>query len=179
MAPEDDAPRLQRFFEANPEYFHAVNGEPPAPDVAREEFAALPPDGWAFEKKWLLGFEDRGGALIAMADVISGLFVPQVWHLGLFIVAKSYEGKGLAPALCRGLEEWMRSGGARWSRLGVVEGNARAERFWQKLGYLEVRKRPGMKMGRNTNTVRVMAKPLAGGTLAEYFSLVERDRLDQ
>jgi hypothetical protein len=36
-----------------------------------------------------------------------------------------------------------------------------------------------MKMGRNTNTVRVMAKPLAGGTLAEYFSLVERDRLDQ
>jgi hypothetical protein len=32
-------------------------------------------------------------------------------------------------------------------------------------------------MGQRTNTVRVMLKPLAGGTLEEYLSLVERDRL--
>jgi hypothetical protein len=33
-----------------------------------------------------------------------------------------------------------------------------------------------MQMGKLTNTVRVMAKPLAGGTLEEFLSLVPRDR---
>ena len=31
-------------------------------------------------------------------------------------------------------------------------------------------------MGAKVNTLRVMAKPLAGGSLAEYFALVARDR---
>jgi hypothetical protein len=33
-------------------------------------------------------------------------------------------------------------------------------------------------MGRLTNNVRVMFKPLAGGSLAQYLALVERDRQD-
>jgi len=31
-------------------------------------------------------------------------------------------------------------------------------------------------MGRKSNLLRVMAKPLGGGTIAEYLALVERDR---
>ena len=31
---EEDLPRLQSFFEANPEYSLTVEDEPPAPDVA-------------------------------------------------------------------------------------------------------------------------------------------------
>jgi hypothetical protein len=31
-------------------------------------------------------------------------------------------------------------------------------------------------MGARVNTVRVMMKPLAGGTLARYLSLIGRDR---
>ena len=33
-------------------------------------------------------------------------------------------------------------------------------------------------MGRKVNTVRVMVKPLAGGTLPAYLALVARDRPD-
>jgi hypothetical protein len=40
----------------------------------------------------------------------------------------------------------------------------------------EVRKRHDIEMGARTNTVRVMAKPLDGGTLREYLELVARDR---
>jgi hypothetical protein len=39
-------------------------------------------------------------------------------------------GGGAAHDLYKQLESWMRTNGARWSRLGVVEGNRRAERFW-------------------------------------------------
>jgi hypothetical protein len=74
------------------------------------------------------------------------------------------------------LEAWMAGEGAQWSRLGVVVGNARAERFWQREGYRDVRRREGVQIGDRVNDLRVMAKPLAGGTLAQYLELVARDR---
>jgi hypothetical protein len=74
------------------------------------------------------------------------------------------------------LEAWMRAGGARWSRLGVVVGNERAERFWERSGYRDVRTREAVHMGKRVNTLRVMMKPLAGGAIDEYLQLVPRDQ---
>lgn len=176
MAP-DEVPRLQQFFEANPEYFLAVEGAPPGPDAAREEFESLPPADFTFERKYTLGFSDARGSLVANADVVSDLLAKRVWHVGLFIVATRLHGTGAARPMYEALERWMRSSGARWSRLGVVIGNARAERFWERMGYVEVRKRRAVPMGNRTNDLRVMVKPL-DGTLEEYRSLVARDRED-
>ena len=60
--------------------------------------------------------------------------------------------------------------------LGVVQGNARAERFWESMGYIQVRTREGVAMGKLTNTLRVMVKPLHGQTIEEFLALVPRDR---
>jgi hypothetical protein len=77
-----------------------------------------------------------------------------------------------------GLEDWMKSIGAQWVRLGVVIGNSRGESFWQRSGYVEVRQRSGIQTGAHTSTVRVMVKPLTGGFVGDYLSMVERDRPD-
>ncbi len=134
------------------------------------------PAGWPFTKKWIVGFLDERDGLAAMANVVSDLLAPSVWHIGLFIVATRLHGSGTAQSLYGRLEDWMRSLGARWVRLGVVQGNARAERFWERLGFVDVRERKGVEMGARVNTIRVMAKPLAGGTIAQYLALVARDR---
>ncbi len=169
-------PELQRFFDANPEYFLAVHGEPAGPNEAREEIHGELPAGWSFTKKWLIGYMDERNSMVAMASVISDLLAPSVWHIGLFIVGTSRHGTGDAQALYQGLEAWAASNGATWLRLGVVQGNARAERFWKSLGYVQARTRSGVEMGRLTNTLRVMVKPLAGDSLEHYLSLVQRDR---
>ena len=174
-----DIPRLQRFFDLNPEYFLAVNGEGPGPGEAREEVRGDLPAGWPFTKKWVLGFEDDGLSLAGMANVVSDLLAPAVWHIGLFMVATPLQGSGVARELFHGLETWARGHGARWLRLGVVAGNARAERFWERYGFVEVRTRVGVEMGSRRNTLRVMAKPLAGGTMDEYRALVARDRPEE
>lgn len=57
----------------------------------------------------------------------------------------------------------------------MVAGNARAERFWRTQGYTEVRQRAGIVMGKRTNTVLVLVKPLAGGAFDDYFARVPRD----
>jgi len=173
---EADVPRLQAFLEANPEYDLAVNGRPPASNAAREEFDSRPPPDFRHDRRWLLQVDDETGTMVAIADVVANLLAPGVWHIGLLIVATRLYGTGAAHAIYAALEQWIRDGGAKWIRLGVVAGNARAERFWEKLGYVEVRKRAAVPMGERVNDVRVMMKPLAGGTVAEYLALVARDR---
>ena len=172
-----DVDVVQRFFETNPEYFFTVNGEGPGAEEAKHEFADLPPAGMPYRAMWLLGFYDeKDGALIGVATIVGDFLQPHVWHVGLFVVATALHGSGVAHALYRKLEGWMIGAGARWLRLGVVQGSVKAERFWARCGYVQVRERGPVTMGKKSNLLRVMAKPLAGGTIDEYLALVERDR---
>lgn len=172
----DDLPTLQRFFEANSRYFLDAEGQEPAPDEALHALEDDPPPEMPFDRKWLLGFLDGDDELIAMGQVNSDFLAPGVWHVGLFMVASARHGTGLAAQAYEALESWARENGARWMRLGVIDGNARAERFWRKVGFLEARRRAGVEMGQRVHVVIVMCKPLHGGSLAEYLALVERDR---
>ena len=172
----DDIPRLQRFFELNPEYFFEVGEQPPTAGEAHEEIHGALPEGWSFTRKWIIAFEDEVGSMIGMANIVSDLLAPHVWHIGLFVVATRLHGSGAAQSLYRHLERWAMGLGARWLRLGVVQGNTRAERFWERCAFVEVRKRDGVEMGQRINTLRVMAKPIGTGTLSEYLALVARDK---
>jgi RimJ/RimL family protein N-acetyltransferase len=171
-----DIPRLQRFFEENPEYHLTVSGVPPRANEADEEFHSLLPPQFRFTRKWILAFDDEDGAMAGMTGLFSDLHAESVWHIGLFVVGTHLHGSGVAQCLHAGLEAWMRGNGARWTRLGVVEGNARAERFWEKTGYVEVRKRRDYPVGERLATLRMMVKLPADGSLDEYLERVPRDR---
>jgi GNAT superfamily N-acetyltransferase len=173
---QHDIPALQSFYDDNDDYFHAVTGEPPASDEAQKALDDPLPPGFPYTKKWLIGAFDDAGSLLAMANVVSDLLAAHVWHVGLFIAGRPLRGTGLAHRFHAALENWCKRSGAHWMRLGVVDGNVRAERFWTRLGYIELRRREGIEMGRRVNTIRVMMKPLEGGTRDEYLELVARDR---
>lgn len=97
-------PLLQSFFAANPQYFMSVNGEPARPGEAHEEITSALPDGWTYTKKWVIGYISSDGSLAALANVVSDLLAPTVWHIGTFIVATARHGNGTAQALYQGLE---------------------------------------------------------------------------
>ncbi|MEK8047962.1 GNAT family N-acetyltransferase [Ideonella margarita] len=167
---------LQRFFYANPAYFLTTTGQAARPTDAFDELNDTLPDGWAFSAVTLVGYFNAEGALAAMANVVSDLFAPGIWHISTFIVETARHGQGDAQAIYDGLERWAAKHGANFMRLGVVLGNARAERFWEKQGYLQTRLRHGVELGGQINTLRVMCKPLSGGTLGQFLQMVERDR---
>ncbi len=174
----EDAPRLQAFFDANPKYFVEVLGAPPSRDQGREEFDALPSRDFPQGRMWTVALEDDAGHMIGMTRFVADLFAAGVWHVAFFVVASDLHGRGVAEPFERALCGWMRERGARWVRLGVVQGNARAERFWERRGYIEARVRRGVTLGVRMHDIRCMTKPLAGGTLADYLALVPRDRVD-
>lgn len=175
---EADIPALQAFLEANPEYFELVEGKAPAPEEAREILFDEPPPDVAWSGKGVIGFTDRDGAIFAMVQVLSDLPAKAVWHIGLFVVATARHGKGDAQAILSWLEDWVRGHGAAWLRLGVVMGNRRAERFWERSGFVQTRARRGVVLGASTHDIRAMIKPLAGGSIADYLAFVARDRPD-
>jgi len=172
---EEDLPALQAFFAGNPEYFLAVTGAPPRPDEAKQELEFRPPPGLPYEKVYVLGFLDSGDRMVAMASVLTDLPAPGVWHISLFMVASALHGTGLAALLYGRLETWAKDEGASWLRLDVVVGNRKAERFWEKSGYRDVRQAI-VQFGSTTRPVRVMVKPLGGADIEEYFREVPGDR---
>ena len=101
-----DVSRLQAFLDANPAYSLAVEGRRPPPDAAQTEFDERPPAGFPYTRRWLLGFDDKtaDGTLMGVADIVSDLLAPRVWHIGLFIVATALHGGGAARALYAALE---------------------------------------------------------------------------
>jgi GNAT superfamily N-acetyltransferase len=173
-----DAPTLQQFFDANPAYFLAVQGEPAGPGQALSELTETPPSDVPWSAVWQVAYVEASGRLAAFAGIVTDLFAPDVCHIGLFIVDTSRHGTGVAQRLYAGIEQWARDHGAAWMRLGVVVGNTRAERFWARCGFLPVRMREGYVMGRRTNVVAVLVKPLGTGSLDDYLGLVARDRPD-
>ncbi|MDP9512340.1 GNAT family N-acetyltransferase [Pseudomonas protegens] len=156
-----DVERLQAFFVENPDYFHIVHGCAPQPDEARDEIDDRLSEGWSFTRKWKIGYFDGTGALVAMVSIVSDLLAPGVWNMGLFMVASSLRGRGIARQLHRELEDWAAGMGARWLRLSVVFANVRAEGFWRACGYVEARTRDGIELGQLRHRVRIMIKPLS------------------
>ncbi len=171
-----DAAELQHFFEQAPAYFIAVNGEPAGPTEAREELQGYLPAGWRCSRMYWLGYRDAQDQLVAVVNIAADLLAAGVWHIGLLLVHTRLHRTGLARQLHADLESWAASKGAQWLRLTVVVGNTRAERFWPKLGYVSVRTREGITMGRQVNTVSIQVKALAGGRMDEYLEKVELDR---
>lgn len=175
---ERDLAELDAFYAANPEYSLLVNGHAPHPGDAREEFFAPPPPPFTYTRCWVISIDDANGNVVGAASVVADMLAPQVWHIGLYMVATAGHGSGLAQRAYRLLESWMRAQGAQWLRLGVVTGNTRAQRFWERVGFVEVRQRHGVEIGARTHTIRVMVKPLLANDIATYLTLVARDRPD-
>jgi GNAT superfamily N-acetyltransferase len=175
---EADISQLQALFDANPEYFFATNGLGPTPDAAQIEFDERPPTHLTFSDRFVLGLFDHGDSLRGVVIVIQDLGAKSVWHISLFLVATALQGNGVGAEIYVALERWMQKKGALWIRLGVVQGNTPAERFWAKHGFTLARKRENVDTGGRLNTVCVMVKSLLNEPLPTYFALVPRDQPD-
>ena len=175
-----DVPELQTFFAANPEYFYQINDRPPRADEAQQEFDEQVPAHLPHGPRWFIGVRERETrTLVAMANVTAHLGVPDVWHVGLFIVATHLHGSGAATEIYAGLERAVAGEGAEWMRLNVVCGNERAERFWARHGYTETRVRRDFDTGGRINDIRVLLKALGSESLGSYLERVRRDRPEQ
>ena len=167
---------IQAFVESNPEYWLQTHGHPPPADEAAKSFEWLPPAEMGYsEHLWLAVRHSSTREILAQLGVAADLLATGVYHLGFFMTATRTHGSGFAHRLYEAYERWVYDRGARWLRLGVVDGNRRAETFWRRCGYREVKRRDGYILGDRSHVLITMVKPGPGQMLSEYFAAVPRD----
>jgi GNAT superfamily N-acetyltransferase len=82
-------------------------------------------------------FADRDGFVEALVRAAPAWAPPALTgFVGQLYVLPAARGGGLAAALLGAAEEWCRSRGVDQVELQVMAGNAVAERFWRRQGYL-------------------------------------------
>jgi GNAT superfamily N-acetyltransferase len=154
----NDGYALQALCEQCTDYYEFVFGLPPGPAEAQSLFTALP-EGKDYTDKQLIGFYEEGqGQLIGFLDVIRDYSNIGDWTIGLMLLSPQWRGQGLGEKLYHAFSQWAQASGAKQIRLGVVEHNKRAYRFWQRMGFETIERRSPSQMGNKEGVLIVMRR---------------------
>ena len=171
-AQREDIAELQAFAESNPEYWLLTHGL----GRCSPELEWRPPADMGYsEHFWFVVRHGSTREIVAEVDVATDLLAAGVYHLGYFMTATRTHGTGFAHRLYEAYERWAIDRGARWLRLGVVEVNQRGRAFWQRAGYVEVRRQDNYVQGDLSHVLITMVKPMRGETVRDYLAAVPRD----
>lgn len=97
------------------------------------DMEALPP-GTPRENKYYIGFF-RGRDLIAVMDLVVDYPGAGTAFIGLFMLRKSEQGRGVGSGIIRECAVYLKRQGYRRIRLAFAKGNPQSEAFWRKNGF--------------------------------------------
>lgn len=103
--------------------------------LTEEDMKALPPR-MTYDDKYYIGYFE-GERLTAVMDLILGYPNEETALVGLFMMEKSSQGKGIGSAIAEECFEFLCSTGYRFVRLGFAKGNPQSEAFWVKNGFVK------------------------------------------
>lgn len=129
---EADVPYILDLYLGNPEYFR--HGLPtPSRETVKEDLVALPPAKEPADK-YFIGIFD-GHFLVAVIDLIDRYPDNRTAFIGLFMVSKSCQGKGIGTYIAKALSQALGAAGYTRIRLGYIKTNLSARSFWLKQGF--------------------------------------------
>lgn len=119
-----------------------------------EDLKALPPNT-TYDDKYFLGFF-QDDVLIAIMDLIFNYPDRHTAFIGLFMVAKKSQNKGIGSNIIRETCDFIKQAGYDRIRLGYVKTNLQSKAFWQKNGFLPT----GCESRQPQYTIVIMQKEL-------------------
>lgn len=142
LDPKLDLAALQSLYESASDYFILIQNAPADKETAQELFTMLPPNK-DYDDKYVLGVYSRvTETLIAIIDIVRDFPVAGEWIIGLILFAPTSRGLGLGKQVYSALSSFCRNAGATSIRIGVLESNPQAQRFWQSIGFVEIERHP-------------------------------------
>lgn len=134
-----DAALVQDLYERCSDYHELEEGMPTRPGAGEHLLTSLPP-GKTTADKHVLGLHAPEGDLVGVLDLIQDLPGEREWCLGLLMIDPTARAAGLGTRIFHALERAVAAAGGTAIYIGVLEHNARAERFWRRLGFAELRR---------------------------------------
>ncbi len=129
------ARHLQACLDGAPAYFLATEGALPGPDAA----ARLLSDAEADPQRRLFLLAPRaGGAPVGLLDLQLEYPEPDTAQVVLLLFRERCQGLGYGRETTAALEAALAGRGVRALRLSVVDENAGAHAFWERVGFAAV-----------------------------------------
>lgn len=154
-----DRDRLQALFERCRDFFALTTGQPPEPTAAASEFTDVP-DGKTPADLCFLGLHHRSGCLRGAIIAVQDYPEATTWWLSLMVIDPADRGRGLGSAFYRAFERWLAGQGVTMVALCAIAPNHSGRRFWQRMGFVAIRKTPPRSYGQKTHAVYVYRRCL-------------------
>lgn len=90
------------------------------------------------ENSLTLGVYNGSGVLIGMVDIFKNYPENATWMIGLLLLSPNERNKELGKIIHKQLKRYALNQGVKIFRIGVVEENIKARKFWGSLGYKKV-----------------------------------------
>lgn len=150
---EGDVDDIYALSLGNPLFFQYC---PPAVtrQSIREDIEALPP-GKTLDDKYYVGFWD-GSQLVAVLDLILSHPDARTAWVGLFMVERAFQGRGVGSRIVFALCACLRAMGYESVALAYAKGNGQSKAFWEKQGFTPT----GEERPRETYTAVVLRREL-------------------
>jgi RimJ/RimL family protein N-acetyltransferase len=129
------AAQIQACFEGAPDYFVRTEGAFPGPDAAIQLLADAEVDS---QRQVFVLVPRPGGPAVGVLDLLLDYPEPRVAQVVLLLFRESCQGLGYGKETTAAVEGALSALGYRALRLSVVDENAEARAFWERLGFAPV-----------------------------------------
>lgn len=150
---ETALPEVLSLCRQNPLYYRHM-GIAPSIDNLRDVLRELPP-GKTADEKYFVGFYE-GARLAAVLDLIAQYPDRETAYIGWFMMHRALQGAGIGSAIVSELLSYLAAVHFQCVQLGYCKGNAQAEAFWRKNGFVPT----GREVRQETHTVVCMKRQL-------------------
>ncbi len=157
---EADLPAIEAVMQSSQDFLELESGVANPISAAKSLLVDLP-QGKTLQDKLSIGIFTETGELVGVLDAIRGYPTPGSWWIGLLLFGQGWRDRGLGAQVLAGFEQMARETGASEARLGVIEPNQDGYRFWKRMGFEEIERRPPRLFGIREQIVIVMKKELA------------------
>lgn len=127
---------VQMIYELSLEnpLFYQFSPPEVTPERIVNDMTILPPQ-MTYEDKYYMGFfeEDK---LIAVMDLVLGYPNVQTAFIGMFMMCKSEQGKGIGSGIVEECADFLKKQGYCSMRLVIAKGNPQSEHFWKKNAFV-------------------------------------------
>ncbi len=128
-------------------------------NAAKDLFNDLPP-GKELKDKRIIGLFDNENRLIGIIEYIMGFPEVKTWYIGQMMISQKIRENGLGEKFLKEYLKNIQNCDVKKSRLGVLQENVKAYRFWYKMGFETVEIRDNYEIGDKVTKALIMEKVL-------------------
>ncbi len=150
LDPETDTAAVRDLFARAADYVLLETGEPPDDARTIDFFTGAPPSIDP-ATSLRLGMFLSGGQLVAIAELAFGYPNPDDAYIGLLLIDPNHRDKRLGQQMLGHVFAGASARKAKRILIAVLEDNPKAQRFWQKMGFVEDLRSAPTQIGSKTH----------------------------